>query len=54
MYRENNKKSVVDWNKPLFEHKHTSLEKVLANANKATESNQVPKQNQIKTVVLYK
>ena len=37
MYRENNKKSVLDWNKPLFEHKHTSLEKVLANANKATE-----------------
>ena len=37
LYKENSKKPLLDLNKPLFGHKHTSLEKVLANANKAIE-----------------
>ena len=34
-YKENNRKSLLNWDKPLFENKHTSLQKVLADANKA-------------------
>ena len=30
-------RSLLDWDKPLFGHKHTSLQKVLANANKTIE-----------------
>ena len=37
LYNDNNRKSVVDWDKPLFGHTHTSLQKVLANANKTIE-----------------
>jgi hypothetical protein len=37
LYNENSRKPPVNWNKPLFGEKHTSLEKVLANANKAIE-----------------
>jgi hypothetical protein len=36
-YKENNRKSLLDWNKSLFGNKHTSLQKVLSNANKAIE-----------------
>jgi hypothetical protein len=36
-YRENSEKSLIDWNKPLFGYKHTSFEKVLANAKKTIE-----------------
>jgi hypothetical protein len=37
LYKENNRKPLVDWDKPLFEYKRTSFQKVLANANKAIE-----------------
>jgi hypothetical protein len=37
LYNDNNRKSVVDWDKPLFGHTHTSLQKVLENANKTIE-----------------
>ena len=37
LYVENNRKSVVDWDKPLFGNRHTSLQKLLENANKTTE-----------------
>jgi hypothetical protein len=37
LYKDNNRKPLFDWDKPLFGHKHNSLEKVLANANKAIE-----------------
>jgi hypothetical protein len=37
LYKENGIKSLIDWNKPLFGNKHTSLQKVLANANKTIE-----------------
>ena len=37
LYEENSRKSLFDWDKPLFGHKHTSLQKVLANANKTIE-----------------
>ena len=36
-YKENSRKSLADWNKPFFGHNHTSLEKVLSDANKAIE-----------------
>lgn len=36
-YQENSQRSLLDWNKPFFGHKRTSLQKVLANANKAVE-----------------
>lgn len=37
LYKDNNRKPLVDWDKPLFENKHTSLQKILANANKTIE-----------------
>jgi hypothetical protein len=37
LYKENSSKSLIDWDKPLFGDKHTSLQKVLINANKAIE-----------------
>jgi hypothetical protein len=37
LYRHNSKKQSLDWSKPLFVKKHTSLQKVLTNANKAIE-----------------
>ena len=36
-YKDNSRKPLVDWNKPLFGHKHTSLQKILVDANKAIE-----------------
>jgi hypothetical protein len=36
-YKDNRRKPLFDWDKPLFGHKRNSLEKVLANANKAIE-----------------
>ena len=36
-YKDNNRKPLVDWNKPLFGNKRTSLQKLLAKANKTTE-----------------
>jgi hypothetical protein len=36
-YKENSRKPLFNWDKPLFGHKRTSLQKVLANANKAIE-----------------
>lgn len=36
-YKDNSRKSLADWHKPLFGHKRISLDKVLANANKAIE-----------------
>jgi hypothetical protein len=36
-YRENSQKPSINWNKPLFGNKRTSLQKVLAKANKTTE-----------------
>jgi hypothetical protein len=37
LYKENNRKPLFDWDKSLFGNKRTSLQKVLANANKAIE-----------------
>ena len=37
LYEKNSRKPLFDWDKPLFENKHTSLQKVLANANKTIE-----------------
>ena len=37
IYRDNSKKQSLEWGKPLFVKKHTSLQKVLTNANKAIE-----------------
>jgi hypothetical protein len=37
MYNAYSRKPIVDWNKPLFGSKHTSLQKLLENANKTTE-----------------
>jgi hypothetical protein len=37
LYKENNRKPLLDWDKPLFGSKHTSLQRILANANKAIE-----------------
>ena len=36
-YKENSGKPLLDLDKPLFGNKHTSLQKVLANANKTIE-----------------
>jgi hypothetical protein len=36
-YKENVGKSLFDWNKPLFGYKSSSLQKLLAKANKTTE-----------------
>ena len=37
LYGQNSRKSLLDLGKPLFGDKRTSLQKVLANANKAIE-----------------
>jgi hypothetical protein len=37
LYKEEGHKSQLDWDKPLFGDKHTSLQKVLANAKKTIE-----------------
>ena len=37
LYKDINRKPLVDWNKPLFGSKYTSLQKLFANANKTTE-----------------
>jgi hypothetical protein len=37
LYKDTNRKPLVDWNKPLFGHKSSSLQKLLAKANKTTE-----------------
>ena len=37
LYKEINRKTLLDWNKPLFGHKSSSFQKVLANANRTTE-----------------
>jgi hypothetical protein len=37
LYNDINRKPLVDWNKPLFGNKYTSLQKLLAKANKTTE-----------------
>jgi hypothetical protein len=37
LYKDNCRKPLLDWDKPLFGDKHTSLQKVLAHANKAFE-----------------
>src|SRR5205823_8194326 len=36
-YKENSRKQLFDLDKPIFGHKHTSLQKLLAEANKTTE-----------------
>jgi hypothetical protein len=36
-YKDDTQKSLLDWNKPLFGNNSTSLQKVLANANKTIE-----------------
>jgi hypothetical protein len=37
IYKSNSKKLSFDWDKPLFGSKHTSLQKILTNANKTIE-----------------
>jgi hypothetical protein len=37
LYKDNSRRSLHDWDKPLFGSKRTSLQKVLANANKTLE-----------------
>jgi hypothetical protein len=37
LYKENCRKPLVDWNKPLFGNKSSSLQKLLTKANKTTE-----------------
>ena len=37
LYRNSSWKPLVDWNKPLFGNKRTSLQKLLAKANQTTE-----------------
>ena len=37
LHKEINRNPHPDWNKPLFGNKHTSFQKILANANKTTE-----------------
>jgi hypothetical protein len=37
LYRENKQSQLHNWDKPLFGSKHTSLQKILANANKTIE-----------------
>ena len=32
LYNENGRKSLANWDKPLFRHKRTSLQKVIADA----------------------
>jgi hypothetical protein len=36
-YQKNSRRSLFDWDKPLFEHKSGSIQKLLAKANKTTE-----------------
>ena len=36
-YKDKSRKQLFDWDKPLFGYKRTSLQKVLANANKTIE-----------------
>ncbi|MGB8035984.1 MAG: hypothetical protein WCF03_19380 [Nitrososphaeraceae archaeon] len=55
-YKDNSRKPLLDWNKPLFGDKNSSLQKLLANANKTTERaskflNKI-KSNQDKLLVL--
>jgi hypothetical protein len=38
LYKDNSNKPSLDWNKPIFGHKSSSLQKLLANANKTTET----------------
>jgi hypothetical protein len=37
LYKGNNRKPFLDWNKPLFGNKSSSLQKLLAKANRTTE-----------------
>ena len=37
LHKENSENPVFDWRKPLFGNKHTSLQKLLENANRTTE-----------------
>jgi hypothetical protein len=37
LYKDNNRMTSIDFSKPLFEDNHTSLQKILAKANKTTE-----------------
>jgi hypothetical protein len=37
LYKDNSRRSLLDWNKPLFGNKSSSLQKLLANANKTIE-----------------
>ena len=37
LYKDNSHMLSLNWNKPLFGHKHTSLQKILVDANKAIE-----------------
>jgi hypothetical protein len=37
LYKENSRKPLLDWDKPLFGYRRSSLQKVLANANKTIE-----------------
>ncbi|MDQ3868620.1 MAG: hypothetical protein M3250_03575 [Thermoproteota archaeon] len=37
LYKDNSRKPSIDFSKPLFGNKRTSLQKLLANANKTTE-----------------
>jgi hypothetical protein len=36
-YKENDRNGLLNWEKPLFGNKHTSLQKLLASANKTIE-----------------
>ena len=37
LHKDNSRMTSIDFSKPLFENKHTSLQKLLAKANKTTE-----------------
>jgi hypothetical protein len=37
LYKDNSRKPLLDWDKPLFGHKSSSLQKLLAKANRTTE-----------------
>ncbi|HJT48071.1 MAG TPA: hypothetical protein VJ729_07790 [Nitrososphaeraceae archaeon] len=37
LHKDNSRMASIDFNKPLFGNKHTSLQRLLANANKTTE-----------------
>jgi hypothetical protein len=37
VYKDNSRESSIDFNKPLFGYKSSSIQKLLANANKTTE-----------------